>query len=144
LVNDLIRPLFRRPLSRRALVSLTRVLIVALTVLAALAAMQEIKVIYSFVLFAWGALGAAFTPIVLLSLYWPGFSRRGALACLVAGPLSSILWHTETVRALVVGIDPQLYAGAFELIPGIIFSSLLGIAASKLWPIPERRFRTHN
>ncbi len=92
--------------------------------------MQEIKVIYSFVLFAWGALGSAFTPLVLLSLYWKGLNRWGALASMLAGPATILIWHSASVKEALVAIDPSLYSGAFELIPGCVVSSLAAVVVS--------------
>lgn len=130
LVNDFFLHFTKRKPGKRQLVWLTRGAIVAITAVAATVAMQEIKVIYSFVLFAWGALGAAFTPLVLLSLYWRGLNRWGALASMLAGPATIVLWHTSVVKETLSALDPTLYSGAFELIPGCLISTLAAIAVS--------------
>lgn len=130
LVNDFFLHFTSRKLSKRQLVWLTRGAIVAITAVAAAVAMQEIKVIYTFVLFAWGALGSAFTPLVLLSLYWKGLNRWGALASMLAGPATVIIWHLESVKAAVGTVEPTLYSGAFELIPGCVVSTLAAVVVS--------------
>jgi len=122
LVNDLWLRIRPSRLSQKGLVWSTRGVIAAITVIAAAIAMQEIKLIYTFVLFAWGALGSAFTPIVLLSLYWKPFTRWGALASMILGPATVILWHLPPVSAALSGIDSGLYSGVFELIPACVAS----------------------
>lgn len=130
LVNDFFLSLSKGPKDKRKLVWLTRGVIVALTVISAVVAMQEVKVIYSFVLFAWGALGSAFTPLVLLSLYWQRLNRWGALASMVTGPLTIVVWHSDWFKSSVAAMDPTLYSGAFELIPGCLVSTLAAILVS--------------
>ncbi len=134
LVNDLFMRLWPRPLGRRQAVWLTRGVIIALTAAAAAVAMQEVKVIYTFVLFAWGALGSAFTPLILLSLYWRRLTRWGALAAIIAGPATVIVWHLEGVKTVLAALDASLYSGAFELIPGCLVSTLAAVVVSLLTP----------
>ena len=130
LVNDFWLRIRPTRLGHRQLVWATRGVVAAITAVAAVVALQEIKVIYSFVLFAWGALGSAFTPIVLLSLYWKKFHRWGAMACMLAGPGSVVIWHMDGVKAALVQLDPTLYSGVFELIPACGISALAGILVS--------------
>jgi Na+/proline symporter len=98
----------------------TRALIGIMTVIAMILALDKDRVIYSFVLYAWGALGAAFTPIIILSLYWKRFNKWGALASLIAGPLVNIIW---------ANID-TLQSALYELVPAAIASFLAAIVVS--------------
>ncbi|MDH3916520.1 MAG: sodium:proline symporter, partial [Chromatiales bacterium] len=64
------------------------------------------------VAYAWAGFGAAFGPVILLSLYWHGMSRSGAIAGVLTGGLTVILWK-------------QLSGGLFdlyEIVPGVIAS----------------------
>lgn len=130
LVNDLWLRIRPSQLSQRGLVWATRGVIAAITIVAAIIAMQEIKLIYTFVLFAWGALGSAFTPIVLLSLYWKPFTRWGALASMILGPATVIVWHLPPVSEVLSGVDGTLYTGVFELIPACIASVVGAVVVS--------------
>ncbi len=98
-----------------------RVVVGLLALIAMMIALIEPKVIYTFVLFAWGALGAAFTPVVILTLYWKNYNRWGALASLICGPLVIIAWK-------LLGLDQQIY----ELVPGFFLSLLASIIVSLL------------
>lgn len=130
MVNDFFLSFTKRKFGKKGLVWLTRAVIALLTAISACVAMQEVKVIYTFVLFAWGALGSAFTPLVLLSLYWKGLTRWGALACMLVGPGTVMLWHAEPIKTALVAIDPTLYTGVFELIPACILSTIAAIVVS--------------
>ncbi len=66
-INDFWLKLGRKKtVDPKRLVLWTRILLLGMTALAMLVALAKIRLIYTFVLFAWGALGAAFTPIILL------------------------------------------------------------------------------
>ncbi len=82
-------------------------------------ALLKLQLIYTFVLFAWGALGAAFSPVVLLALYWRGLTRTGALACMIIGPAVVILWKV-------------LELPVYELIPGVIAGTIAAVVGSLL------------
>jgi sodium/proline symporter len=95
----------------------TRVVIGVLSLIAMCVALPKPQVIYTFVLFAWGALGASFTPVVLLSLHWKRFNWQGALAAFIAGPATILIWKA------VPGLSEALY----ELFPGAIVATLAGV-----------------
>ena len=121
LINDVwlrLRPGAARP-GDRTLIIATRVVVIVLTLAAMILALVKLRLIYTFVLFAWGALGAAFTPVVLLALYWRGLTRTGALACMVVGPVVVILWKV-------------LELPIYELIPGVVAGTAAAILGSQL------------
>jgi sodium/proline symporter len=68
------------------------------------------------VAWAWAGFGATFGPAIVLSLYWPRMTRSGALAGIVAGGLTVILWK----QAAGLGGAFELY----ELVPGFALSVL--------------------
>jgi SSS family solute:Na+ symporter len=121
LVNDFWLKLGKRKeVDPKVLVRWTRVVLVVMTVVAMLVALVKIRLIYTFVLFAWGALGAAFTPIIVLALYWKGLTRQGALASLIVGPVVVIVWH----------VVPPLSDLIYELIPAFGLSLVAAIGVS--------------
>jgi sodium/proline symporter len=74
------------------------------------------------VAYAWAGFGAAFGPAVVMSLYWPRMNRAGAIAGIVAGGVTVIVWK-------------QLSGGIFELyeiVPGVMVSMLAIMVASRL------------
>lgn len=62
--------------------------------------------------YAWGGFGATFGPIILLSLFWKRMTRNGALAGIIVGGLTVLIWK-------------QLSGGLFEMyeiVPGFVLS----------------------
>ena len=102
----------------RRMIVLTRAVIGAMALVAMLLALADPRVIYTFVLFAWGALGAAFTPVILLCLYWRRFNQWGALASFIVGPVTVLVWK------LAPGLSDKLY----ELVPAAALSTLAAVA----------------
>src|SRR5690606_18421160 len=76
--------------------------------------------VLSLVAWAWAGFGAAFGPAILLSLYWERMTRNGALAGIVAGGLTVIVW-------------PQLEGTLFELyelVPGFVLATAAIVVVS--------------
>lgn len=121
IINNLHIRLTGREIEDRRKVRLSRLVIAVLTTIALVLALRDIPVIYTMVLLAWGALGAAFGPPVILGLYWPRFNRAGALASMIVGPTVVIVWKLG-------GLSPILY----ELVPGFVVSMIAAISASYL------------
>jgi sodium/proline symporter len=61
--------------------------------------------------YAWAGFGAAFGPVVLFSVMWSRMTRNGALAGMVIGALTVIVWKQFG------------WLGLYEIIPGFIFGS---------------------
>ncbi len=121
LVNDFWLKLGgKKDVDAAVLVRWTRIVLVVMTLIAMGVALAKIRLIYTFVLFAWGALGAAFTPIIVLALYWKGLTRQGALASLIIGPIVVVAWH----------VVPPLADIVYELIPAFTLSFVAAIVVS--------------
>jgi len=119
--DDLYRALLRRQASDRELVVVGRLAVLSIALLAFVLALDPQSRVLDLVAYAWAGFGAAFGPAVLLSLYWPGMTRLGALAGILAGGLTVVVWK-------------QLQGGLFdlyELLPGFLVSSLAILLASR-------------
>ncbi len=127
LVNDFWVRITKKPIEPRRAVWVTRILIGILTLVALAFALLNIRTIYSFVLYAWSALGAAFGPVIILSLYWKRFNKWGALTSLILGPVITVVWYNV----------PALKSIVYELIPAFAISFLGAIIVSLLTPPVE-------
>jgi sodium/proline symporter len=70
--------------------------------------------------YAWAGFGAAFGPVVLISLLWKNMTRNGALAGMVVGAITVVVWKE------FIGM------GLYEIIPGFILASLAIVIFSKV------------
>jgi len=78
--------------------------VLAITVIAGLLAVHPNDSILGLVAFAWAGFGAAFGPLVLLSLYWRKLTNVGAIGGMIAGAAMVFVWKS-------------LHTGLYELLP---------------------------
>ncbi len=128
LVNDLWLKLTGKRPEQKQLVTSTRLVIVAMALIAIVGALLNVKVIYWFVLYAWSVMGAAFAPVVLLSLYWKRFNRWGALTAMIVGTAVTLIWHNV----------PQLKGIIYELVPAFFISLISAVIVTLLTPEREK------
>ncbi len=123
LTEDFYRGFLRKNASSRELVWVgrTSVLLIALVAIA-IASNPESRVL-GLVAYAWAGFGASFGPVILLSLYWKRINRNGALAGMVVGATTVILWK-QTGSAL------------YEIVPGFIASMIAIVLISLLTRAP--------
>jgi len=131
LIHDIWYKVIRRrqetPADRRMVIS-TRVILGVMTLAALALALMKPRVIDTIVLFAWGCLGSAFSPVILLSIYWRRFTWQGALGAMVTGPLFIVIWQGAGFNSIVHG-----------LIPGTLVSTFAAILLSLLSPAATPR-----
>ena len=77
---------------------------------------------------AWAGFGAAFSPLVLYSLYWKDLTRAGAISGMVAGAVVVIVWISWIKPLATI----NAFFGMYEIIPGFIISVLITYIVSKL------------
>ena len=76
---------------------------------------------------AWAGFGAAFGPIVILSLYWKGLTRTGALSGMIAASVTVILWITVISPMGETGSD---FWNLYEILPGFIVNLIVTVVVS--------------
>ncbi|MEW8029766.1 MAG: sodium/proline symporter PutP [Candidatus Thiodiazotropha sp.] len=120
--GDLYRLLLRRQASEAELVIVGRLAVLSIALIAFLLALDRGSKVLDLVSYAWAGFGAAFGPAVLLSLYWKAMNRWGALAGIVSGGLTVVLW-----KPLQGGVF-DLY----EIVPGFLISLVMIVLVSRL------------
>ncbi|UCG52848.1 MAG: sodium/proline symporter [Candidatus Latescibacterota bacterium] len=101
---------------------------------AAVLAVSETRVIFTFVLYAWSVLGASFGPVIILGLAWKKTTRQGAIGGLLVGSIVSVVWKN-------IG---TLSGALYEIVPAFLLSFASVIVVSlvtqpKLIPEENRR-----
>ena len=99
----------------------------AFAIAMAVALLVEGRTVFWFVIFGWSGIAATFCPTMILSLFWAGMTRNGALASMISGFLCVPLFKFGS--PLVPTIGPYLVELA-ELPPAFAVSFLVGIAVS--------------
>lgn len=124
---DLYKGTLRRTATTRELMWVGRVTVILIAIIAFLLALDPDSKVLDLVAYAWAGFGAALGPTLLFSLYWKRMNRAGALAGILAGGITVVIWK-------------QLSGGIFELyeiIPGFILSSLAIVLFSLMSRRPQ-------
>lgn len=119
LTEDLYRLFFRRNAGDKELVTVSRIAVLGVGVIAAFVARDPQANVLSLVSNAWAGFGAAFGPLIILSLTWQRMTGAGAVAGLVTGAGVVGLWIALGWSASFLG-GPGIY----EIIPGFVLSWL--------------------
>jgi len=120
LVEDLYKVLKKTPPSEKRLVVLGRMCVLGVAIIAMLLAINPNDTVLGLVSFAWAGFGAAFGPIVLLSLYWRKLTNWGALAGMVVGTVTVFAW----------GAMEGGWFELYELLPGFVFALIAAVVVS--------------
>ena len=132
LIEDLIGG-FGVKLSAKGALWGGRIGVLAVSVIALFLAMNPDSSVLGLVAFAWAGFGAAFGPIVLLSLFWRRLTTAGAATGMVAGAAVAFTWgqFQPDVSWGLFG-DQHLY----EIIPGFLVCLILAVVVSLVTPRP--------
>jgi len=126
--KDVYKALLRKNASDKETLLVSRVTVIAITIIAIFLAMDPNSSIFDVVSYAWAGFGATFGPVIIAALFWRRATRNGAIAAMVGGGATVIIWK-------------QLSGGLFdvyELLPGFILASLLMIVFSLLDKNPDK------
>ncbi|KEO58903.1 sodium/proline symporter PutP [Thioclava indica] len=135
LTEDFYKMVLNRDASDRTLVNVGRLAVLAVGVAAIIIARNPDSKVLGLVANAWAGFGAAFGPLILLSLTWKRMTGLGAVAGLVVGALTVIIW-------IALGLNKSFMGGAgvYEIIPGFI-AALIAIVAVSLATRDTGEFR---
>ncbi len=121
LAEDLYPVIRKEPLSSEQRLRIGQYAVAGLSILAVLLAMDKNSKVLDVVSYAWAGLGASLGPAILLSLYWKGMNKNGALAGVIVGGLTVIVWAQ---------FKQELW-GLYELIPAFVFSFISVLVVSR-------------
>jgi len=124
ITEDFYRKWLRPKADDRELMMVGRLGVLAIAVIAGIIALNPGSSVLGLVSYAWAGFGAAFGPVVLLSLFWRQYSRNGAIATIIVGALTVVWW-----KSISGGIF-DLY----EILPGFILATVAGVLVSLVSP----------
>lgn len=118
--EDIYRPFIKPDANDKELMLVGRFAVVAIALIAFAISLDPKSNVLGLVGYAWAGFGAAFGPMIILSLYWRNYNKFGAIASIVIGAFTVIIWK-------------NLSGGLFdlyEIVPGFIFSLIAGVVIS--------------
>lgn len=125
LTEDFYRKFLRKNASQKELVWVGRLMVLVISAIACWMARDPDSKVLQLVANAWAGFGAAFGPVILISLWWKRMTRNGALAGMVVGAVTVLVWNHYAWFKL------------YELLPGFVFASLAIVVVSLLDKAPE-------
>ncbi|MFT0213285.1 sodium/proline symporter PutP [Pseudomonas sp. F1_0610] len=140
ITEDFYKAFLRKKASQKELVWVGRIMVLLIALLALYMASDPKNKVLSLVSYAWAGFGAAFGPVVLLSVTWKRMTRNGALAGMVVGAITVVLWQEGLPRLNVLFPMPWLETliAIYNIIPGFIFAVIAIVIASLLDKQPSQ------
>jgi sodium/proline symporter len=118
--QDLYKALIRRDAGGRELLRVSRWSVIIIAVIAIVLGLNPDNLVLDLVAYAWAGFGAAFGPAILMSLYWKRMTRNGALASIIVGGITVIVWKQFG------------WFGLYEIVPGFVLSLAAIVVVSLL------------
>ncbi|MDW6094538.1 sodium/proline symporter PutP [Vibrio rhizosphaerae] len=128
LAEDFYKQVIKKDATSEEIVRVGRLSVMAISILALVLAMTPDSSVLGLVSYAWAGFGAAFGPALVISLFWSRMNRNGALAGIIVGGVTIVIW-----KQLTDGIYD-----IYEIVPGMIFSTLAIVVVSLLSREPEQ------
>ena len=120
LTEDIYRNLLRRNAGQAELVWVGRAMVALVALVAIIIGSNPQSKVLGMVSYAWGGFGAAFGPVIILSLFWSRMTRGGALAGILTGALTVLVWKQYG------------WFGLYEIVPGFLLAALATVGFSLL------------
>jgi solute:Na+ symporter, SSS family len=127
--EDFYKQFLKKNASDKELVLIGRLAVLTVAVIAVLLSLNPNDTILSLVGYAWAGFGSAFGPLILLSLFWKRMTKWGALAGIIVGAITVLVWVQF----------PDLKAEVYEMIPGFFLSLLAVILVSLITKDPSNK-----
>ena len=118
--QDIYKGLLKKDATDKQVLNMSRIAVFAIAAIAFVIALDQNSSIFNLVSYAWAGFGATLGPLILLSLFWRRTTRNGALAGLIVGAVTVIVWHS-------------LHGGIFdvyEILPGFVLCGAVAIVVS--------------
>ena len=132
--KDFFGVFFKKMNDKQTLI-VARVTVVVIAVIAFIIAWNPNSSIMGLVSNAWAGLGSAFGPTILMSLYWKRINMPGAVAGMLSGGLTVIIWdYIKFVNMAGEKVTLGTYTGVYSLLVGFFVSLLFIVVVSLVTP----------
>jgi sodium/proline symporter len=120
--EDLYHAFFRKEATDKEVLVVSRISVVAITIIAVFLALNPESSVFDIVSYAWAGFGATFGPAVLAAVFWKKATSKGIIACLLSGGITVVLW-----KNLSGGIFD-----VYEILPGFLVATFFLVLVSLL------------
>lgn len=124
--QDFYKALIRKNAGQTELVWVSRLTVIIVSIIAVVLGLNPDNLILDMVAYAWAGFGAAFGPALVMSLFWKRMTRNGALAGIIVGGITVLVWKQFA------------WFGLYEIVPGFLLSVLAIYIVSLMDKPPTR------
>ena len=120
--QDIYKGFIKKDADDKKVLLVSRISVLVIAVLGLLLALNPESSIFGLVSFAWSGFGGTFGPLIILALYWKRTTAPGAIAGLICGGITDVVWH-------------YLHGGIFdvyEILPAFIVCLIVTVVVSLL------------
>ncbi len=118
--QDIYKGLIKKDASDKTVLLISRISVFVIAIVGLLLALNPDSSIFGLVSYAWAGFGGTFGPLIILALYWKKTTAPGAVAGLLTGGATVVIWH-------------NLHGGLFdvyEILPAFIVCLVVTIIVS--------------
>lgn len=136
ITRDFYQKIFRPDIKDESLTKISRIstVIMAFTALIIAMIMNYVspdRQMFWVILFGWSGIAATFCPVIILSLFWKGYSEKGAIASMISGFMAVIIFNFVFKEMASIG---EYFIAIDVLAPSFTVAMLVGFIVSKKYP----------
>ena len=132
--EDMYKGVINKKASEKSALNIGRIAVVVIAVIAFIIALDPDSSVMKLVADAWAGFGAAFGPIILLSLFWKRFNLAGAAAGMVTGFLTIIVWDYIPFGGTLLKDSTGLYS----LVIGFALALIVAVVVTLCTKAPAK------
>ena len=126
IAEDFYKGFLRPNASQAELVWIGRLMVLAVAMIAMVLAEDPNSKVLGLTAYAWAGFGAAFGPVVILSLIWKRMTATGALSGMITGAVVVVAW----AEAMNPWLKNHGYPTMYEIVPGFVACALAIVVVS--------------
>nr|WP_307256198.1 sodium/proline symporter [Oikeobacillus pervagus] len=126
--EDIIRNALGIKVTEKQLVKISRLTIIVAGIVGLIIALTSESLVYLVVSWAWAGVGCTLSPAIILAFTWKRYSGIGVTATIISGFVSTIIWISSPLEAIISSRFSTFFIAAFF---GIVFSFLFPDKSNK-------------
>lgn len=132
--KNIYQGILKKNATDKQVMTVSRIILLVITAVGVIIALDENSVIFNVVSFAWAGFGATFGPIMLFSLFWKRTTHAAAIAGMLSGGISVFVWK------LLLNPLGGMFS-IYELLPAFLISCVVIVAVSLLGKEPDKEIQ---
>lgn len=129
--KNFFQGIIKKNASDKQILVVSKITVVVAALIGIFFALDEKSTVFGIVSYAWAGFGATFGPVIILSLFWKRMNRWGALAGMLSGAATVIVW--KEFLSKMGGVF-----AIYELLPGFIAALVFIVVISLITKAPSR------